>query len=116
MEMVTKRADVSVCHILWTNVAILLMAVGCTASQPVCSALVDPELLTRAEGALFKLFEDSFDRENADALLRTYEIKDARKCGDDLNFEYWPKSGVVGTVYRMSYDITTGEAKVSGVE
>jgi hypothetical protein len=74
------------------------MVVGCTASQRECSEAVDQDLLARAERAVFMLFQDDLGQENADAILRTYEIKDAQTCNDDVKFEYWPKSGVVGTV------------------
>jgi hypothetical protein len=114
--MGTERTPARVPCLVWASLAALVMLVGCTSSQPGCSEQVDPDLLTRAERGVYKLFEDNLDQGNADAIRRTYEIRDARTCDDDLTFEYWPKSGIVGTVYSMTYDVTTVEVKVTGVD
>jgi hypothetical protein len=114
--MGTERTPASVPHLVWANLAALLLLAGCTALQPECSEQVDPGLLTRVERAVFILFEDEFGRELAEKETKNSEIREARTCGDDVVFEYWPVTGWVGTVYSMTYDATTGKAKVTGVD
>lgn len=115
-EMEIEIVPSSACKLLWPIIAIFLMVTGCTSSQPECSDQVDPDLLTRAELAVFRMFEDDFGREYAENTRDLSEIREARTCGGDLIFEYWPKSGVVGVVYSMSYDVATGKVHVTGVD
>lgn len=114
--MATEIVTVSGARLLWLNVAVLLMVVGCTVTQPECSARVDQDLLAQVEQSVFTLFEDDLGRERAENRFLSYEIRDLQTCGNRLAFSFWPKPEVVGTVYHMEYDITTGEVEVTGID
>ena len=96
--------------------AVLLGVTGCTSSSPTCTDQVEPALLESAERAVFALFEDELDRDHAERLSRTYEIRDARLCGETLTFRYWPQVDVVGTGYRMAFDPDCDKVIVTGVD